>query len=231
MTQESNDDISDTILEAEESILRISKELGQMKTAAQLLEETGKRSELLQESVESLVTEISSLVALSGRVIDAFRASEMKELLTEMQTVLSHRMDGLKSDLLESTKSTTERVGTELQSALIQHIDKLGREVSAGTESATGRVGAELRGALIQRMDILEKNITIGTQTTTEQVGAELRGALVQRMDSLEKDLTSETSADTENVLQRLNALESQVDEVRELAERASKLKGIIFGG
>ncbi len=231
MTQESNDDISETILEAEESILRISEELGQMKTAAQLLDETGKRSQLLQDSVENLVVEIGSLVDLSGRVIDALRASEMRELLIEMRTALSQRMDGLREDLVENTQTTTERVGKDLQSALIQHIDKLGSEVTAGTESATGRAGAELRGALIQRIDILEKSITNGTQATTEQVGAELRGALVQRMDSLEKEFTSETSSDTGKILQRLNALETQVNEVRKLAEKASRLKGIIFRG
>lgn len=231
MTQESNDDISDTILEAEESILRISEELGHMKTAAQLLDENGKRSQMLQDSVEKLVVEIGSLVDLSGRVIDALRTSEMRELLTEMRTELSQRMDGLREDLVKNTQTTTEQVGKELQSALIKHIDNLGSEVTAETESATGRAGAELRGALIQRIDTLEENITNGTKATTEQVGAELRGALVQRMDSLEKEFTSETSSDTENILQRLNALEAQVNEVRELAERASRLKGIIFRG
>lgn len=225
MTQESNDDINDTILEAEESILRISEELGQMKTAAQQLDETGKRSQLLQESVESLVTEISSLVELSGHVIDALKASEINELLTKMQTALSNRMDSLKAELLENSQSATERVGTEIQSELIKYINNLGREVSVETESVTGRVSAELRGALIQRIDILEKKITSGTQATTEQVGAELRGAMVQRIDSLEKDLISETCGNEENILQRLTELEAQIAEARDFAEEAAKRK------
>ena len=38
MTQEVNDDINATILEAEETILRIAEELGRMKSAAEQLD-------------------------------------------------------------------------------------------------------------------------------------------------------------------------------------------------
>ena len=240
MTQEVNNDINDTILEAEENILRISEELGQMKTAAELLDETGKRSQMLQDGVEKLVTEISSLVELSGRVIENLKASEVRELVTEMQTALAHQMDGLRTELLENNKSSSEKAGSELQTVLIQHMDSLGTEITARNESAAGRVGAELRGALIQRMDIMEKKITIGTETAIEQVGAELRGALVQRMDSLENEIVTESKSSAkqvskevtdvnEDISKRLKALDSQVAEVRKLTEKLSNRKGIIF--
>ena len=247
MTQEANDDVNTLILEAEESILRISEELGQMKTAAEQLNEAGHRSQLLQDAVEKLVIEIGSLVELSGQVIDSLNASEIRALVTEMRTVLARRIDDLRTEMLENTKPATERVGAELQTVLIQHMDSMGTEITSGTESATGRVGAELRGALVQRMDILEKKISVGTETATEQVGAELRGALVQRMDSLENEIatgiksaTEQVSAEvetaseqriTENdeILKRLDALGLQVAEVRELAEKSSNRKGLFL--
>ncbi len=240
MTQEMNDDINDTILEAEENILRISDELGRMKTAAELLNESGKRSQMLQDGVENLVTEISSLVELSGRVIESLKASEVRGLVTEMQTALARQMDGLRTELLEISKSSSEKAGSELQTVLIQHIDSLGTEITARNESVAGRVGAELRGALIQRMDILEKKITIGTASAIEQVGAELRGALVQRMDSLEKEIVTESESSAkqvgkevadakEDISKRLKALDLQVAEERKLTEKLSKRKGIIF--
>ncbi len=174
---------------------------------------------LLQEAVENLVMEIGSLVELSGRVIDALNASEIRGLVTEMRTILSRRMDGLRTELLENTKSSTERVGAELQTALIQHMDSLGRDIAAGTESATGRVGAELRGALIQRMDILEKKIAAGTESATGRVGAELRGALIQRMDILEKKIAAGIESATEQagaelrgaLVQRVDSLEKEI--------------------
>ena len=247
MTQEVNDEFNDTILQAEQNILRIAEELGRMKSAAEQMNEAGQRSQLLQDAVEKLVIEIGSLVELSGRVIEALNASEIRGLVTEMQTVISRRIDGLRTEMLENTKPATERVGAELQTVLIQHMDNIGREITSGTESATGRVGAELRGALIQRMDILEKKITVGTETATEQVGAELRGALVQRMDSLENEIatgiksaTEQVSAevvaaserritDNDEILKRLDALGLQISEVRDLAEKSSKRKGLLL--
>ena len=247
MTQEVNDDINATILEAEETILRIAEELGRMKSAAEQLDEAGKRSQLLQDALENLVTEIGSLVELSGTVIEALNATEIRGLVTEMRTVLSRRIDGLRTELIENTQSSTERASAELQTVLIQHMVSLGTEITSGTESATGRVGAELRGALIQRIDILEKKITIGTETATEQVGAELRGALVQRMDSLENEIatgiksgTEQVSAevlaaserritDSDEILKRLDTLGIQISEVRDLAEKSSKRKGLLL--
>ncbi len=117
MTHEANDDISDTILQAEESILRIAEELGRMKTATEQLDEAGKRSRLLQEAVENLVFEIGTLVELSGRVISALDATEVRGLVTQMRTVLSRRMDGLREELLENTKSTAEQVRAEVVTA------------------------------------------------------------------------------------------------------------------
>lgn len=242
-----SEDIHATILEAEESILKIAEELGRMKSAAEQLDEAGRRSQLLQDALESLVTEIGSLVELSGRVIEVLNASEVRALVTEMRTVLSRRMDDLRTELLKKTMSATEQVGAELQTALIQHMDSLGKEMAAGNESATGRVGAELRGALTQRLDILEKKITLGTETATEQVGAELRGALVQRIDSLENEITivnvstaehvrtevvtasEKSTTDISKVFERLDILDSQIAEVRDLAEKSSKRKGLLL--
>ena len=247
MTKEVNDEFTDTIEQAEQNISRIAEELGRMKSAAEQLDQAGQRSQLLQDAVEKLVIEIGSLVELSGQVIDALNATEIRGLVAEMRTVLSRRIDGLRTEMLENTKPATERVGAELQTVLIQHMDNMGTEITSGTESATGRVGAELRGALIQRMDILEKKITVGTETATEQVGAELRGALVQRMDSLENEIatgiksaTEQVSAevvaageqritDNDQILERLDALGSQVDLVRDLVEKSSKRKGLFL--
>ena len=166
-----NDDINATIIEAEESILRIAEELGRMKTAAELLDESGKRSQLLQDALESLVTEIGSLVEVSGRVIDILDASEIRGLVTQMRTVLSRRMDGLRTELLENTKTTAERVGAELQTVLIQRIDSLGEEIDTKTESVSGRVGSEMRTALTERMDKLESELATGTRIAAEQIG------------------------------------------------------------
>ncbi|MXY93581.1 MAG: hypothetical protein F4047_07415 [Caldilineaceae bacterium SB0670_bin_27] len=247
MTQEAKDGINATIEKAEESIHRITEELGKMKTAAELLDESGKRSQMLQDAVENLVEEIGSLVKLSGRVVEALNASEVRAVITEMGTVLSRRLDELRTELLETSKSDTERVGAELQTVLIQQMESVGKEIAAGNESATGRVGAELRGALTQRLDILEKKITLGTETATEQVGAELRGALVQRIDSLENEITIVTVSTTEHVrtevvtasdksttdfnkvFERLDVLDSKIAEVRDLAEKSSKRKGLLL--
>lgn len=117
MTHEVNEDISDTILQAEENILRIAEELGRMKTAAEQLDEAGKRSRLLLEEVDNLVIEIRTLVELSGRVINTLKATEVRGLVTQMRTVLSRRMDGLRTELLENTKSTTEQVRAEVVTA------------------------------------------------------------------------------------------------------------------
>jgi len=240
MTQDANDDFKATIKEAEESILRISEELGRMKTAAELLDESGKRSQMLQDAVENLVVEIGSLVELSGRVVETLNASEVRTLVTEMGTVLSRRLDELRTELLETSKFDTERVGAELQTVLIQQMDSLGTEITTRNESFSGRVGAELRGVLVQRMDILEKKITLSTETAIEQVGAELRGALVQRMDSLENEIVSESrssakevskevSEANENTSNRLKALDSQVAELREMVDQLTKKKGIFI--
>lgn len=211
MTQVENDDINATILEAEESILRIAEELGRMRTAAVQLDEAGKRSQLLQDALEKLVTEIESLVEVSGRVIDILDASEIRGLVTQMRKVLSRRMDGLRTELLENTKSTAERVGAEMQTALIQHMESLGGEIAAGTESVTGRVGSELRASLVQRMDQLENELATGTKFAAEQISAEVLEA------------NERIRIDNDEILKRLDTLGMQVAEVRELAEQSSK--------
>ncbi len=165
MTHEVNDEIGDTILQAEENILRIAEELGRMKTASDQLDEAGKRFLLLQESVENLVFEIGTLVELSGRVFDTLDATEVRGLVTQMRTVLSHRMDGLRTELLEITKSTAEKVGAEFQTVLVQHIDSLGTEFTAETRSVTEQVRAEVvtaneqcmavNDAILKRLDAL----------------------------------------------------------------------------
>ena len=170
MSQEVNEDMSATILEAEESILRIAEELGRMKTAAEQLDEAGKRSQMLQDAVENLVFEIGSLVELSGRVIAALDSTEVRGLVTQMRTVLSRRMDGLRTELLENTKSTAERVGAELQTVLVQHIDSLGTEITIGTKSATEQVSAEVVTAneqcmtandeILKRLDALSLQVS-----------------------------------------------------------------------
>ncbi|MCY3709386.1 MAG: hypothetical protein OXG26_10860 [Caldilineaceae bacterium] len=165
MTHEANDEISDTILQAEENILRIAEELRRMKTAAELLDEAGKRSLLLQEAVENLVFEIGTLVELSGRVIETLDASEVRGLVTQMRTVLSRRMDGLRTELLENTRATVEQAGAELQTVLVQQIDSLGTEITAGTRSVTEQVKSEVvtaneqsmaaNDAILKRLDAL----------------------------------------------------------------------------
>ena len=217
MADEVNDDINDTILQAEESILRIAEELGRMKAASEQLDEAGKRSQLLQDAVENLVIEIGSLVELSGRVIEVLNASEIRGLVTQMRTVLSRRMDGLRTELLENTKSSAERVSAELQTVLVQHIDSLGTEITARTEAATGRAGTELRGALVQRIDSLENELTIRTRSGTEQVSGEFVAASERWM------------TDNDEILKRLDALGLQISEVRDLAENSSKRKGLFL--
>lgn len=169
MTHEVNDEISDTILQAEENILRIAEELGRMKTAADQLDEAGKRSLMLQQAVENLVFEIGNLVELSGRVIDTLDATEVRGLVTQMRTVLSRRMDGLRTELLENTKSTIEQVGADLQTVLAQHVDSLGTEFVAGTRSVTEQVRAEVvttneqcmaaNDAILKRLDALSYQV------------------------------------------------------------------------
>lgn len=117
MTQEVNDDISDTILQAEENILRIAEALGRMKTVSEQLDEAGKQSRLVQDAVENLVFEIGTLVEKCGRVIDTLEAAEVRGLVTQMRKVLSGRMDGLRTELLENTKSTAEQVRAEVATA------------------------------------------------------------------------------------------------------------------
>lgn len=117
MTHEVNDDISDTILQAEENILRIAEALGRMKTASEQLDEAGKQSKLLQEEVENLVFEIGTLVEKCGRVIATLEAAEVRGLVTQMRKVLSGRMDGLRTELLKNTKSTAEQVRAEVATA------------------------------------------------------------------------------------------------------------------
>lgn len=219
MTQEANDDINATIMEAEESILRIAEELGRMKTAAELLDESGKRSQLLQDALESLVTEIGSLVEVSGRVIDILDASEIRGLVTQMRTVLSRRMDGLRTELLENTKTTAERVGAELQTVLIQRIDSLGEEIDTKTESVSGRVGSEMRTALTERMDRLENELANGTRIAAKQVCAEVLAANERIM------------IDSDLILKRLDVLSRQVAKLTEVAEKTSKRKGIFSRG
>ncbi|MCY4410313.1 MAG: hypothetical protein OXC27_07600 [Caldilineaceae bacterium] len=217
MTQEVNDEFNDTILQAEQNILRIAEELGRMKSAAEQLDEAGQRSQLLQDAVEKLVIEIGSLVELSGQVIDALNATEIRGLVTEMRTVLSRRIDGLRTEMLENTKPATERVGAELRGALIQRMDILERKIMSGTESAAEQVGAELRGALVQRMDSLENEIATGTKSASEQVSAEVVAANEHSM----------TASD--EILKRLDALGLQIAEVRDLAEKSSKRKGLLL--
>ena len=117
MTHEVNDDISDTILQAEENILRIAEALGRMKTASEQLDEAGKQSRLVQDSVENLVFEIGTLVEKCDRVIATLEAAEVRGLVTQMRKVLSSRMDGLRTELLKNTKSTSEQVRAEVATA------------------------------------------------------------------------------------------------------------------
>ena len=212
-----SDDINATILEAEENILRIAEELGRMKSAAEQLDEAGKRSQLLQDALESLVTEIGSLVEVSGRVIDILDASEIRGLVTQMRTVLSRRIDGLRTELLENTKTTTERVGVELQTELIRRLDSLGEEIASRTESFNGRVGSEMRTALTERMDRLENELATGTRVAAGQIGAEVLAANERIM------------IDSDEMLKRLDALSLQVSEVKESVERNSKRKGLFM--
>ena len=217
MTNMANDDIHSTILEAEESILRIAEELGRMKSAAEQLEEAGKRSQLLQDALESLISEIGSLVEVSGRVIDILDASEIRELVTQMRTVLSRRMDGLRTELLENTKTTAERMGVELQTVLIQHITNLGEEIATNAESVNGRVGSEMRTALTRRMDKLENELATGTRVAAEQIGAEVLAANERIM------------IDNDEIFKRLDALNLQVAKMIDLTESTSKRKGLFL--
>ena len=217
MSHEANEDMSATILEAEESILRIAEELGRMKTAAEYLDDAGKRSQLLQDAVENLVTEIGSLVDLSGRVIDVLNASEIKGLITQMRTVLSHRIDGLRTELLANSESSAERIRVEVQTMLAQHSESLGKEIASRNESATGRVGEELLTALIQRMNNLENEVNAGTKFATKQISAEVLAANERLM------------IDSDEILKRLDVLGARVAEVRDLAEKSTKRKGLLL--
>ena len=217
MTQEVNDDMSAMIIAAEESILRISDELGRMKTAADLLEDAGQRSQLLQDAVDNLVIEIGSLVELSGRIIGAMNELEVNRLVEELRIALTQRMDGLGREITAKTESATERAAAELRGALIQRMDSLEKKITIGTESATERVGAELRGTLVQRMDSLEKEITVGTESATERVSAEVVAVGEQRM------------TEHDEMLKHLDAFSLQVAEVRDLVEKSLKRKGLLF--
>lgn len=146
MTQDVNDDMSATIQAAEESILRISQELRRMKTAADLLEDAGQRSQLLHDAVESLVTEIGSLVGLSGRIIDTMNELEVDRLATELRATLIQCIDGLKSEVTADARTATERVGAELQTALSRRMDILSSGITAKTESANDEMLKRLDG-------------------------------------------------------------------------------------
>ncbi|MCZ0938012.1 MAG: hypothetical protein OXJ55_05215 [Caldilineaceae bacterium] len=151
MTQDINDDMSATIQAAEENILRISQELRRMKTAADLLEDAGQRSQQLHDAVESLVTEIGSLVGLSGRIIDAMNELEVDRLATELRATLIHCMDGLKSEVTADARSASERVGAELQIALSRRMDLLSSGITAKTESANNRI--------LKRLDEIDSQV------------------------------------------------------------------------
>ena len=151
MTQDVNDDISVTIQAAEENILRISQELSRMKTAADLLEDAGQRSQLLHDAVESLVTEIGSLVGLSGRIIDAMNQLEVDRLATELRATLIECIDGLKSEVTADARTATERVGAELQTALSRRMDILSSGITAKTESANDE--------MLKRLDDIDTQV------------------------------------------------------------------------
>ena len=214
MTQEMNDDVNAAILEAESSILRIADELGRMKTAAVQLNEAGKRSQLLQDAVENLVIEIGTLVESSGKVIDGLNSSELRGLVTETRTVLARRMDGLRTELLENTKSTTERVSAELREAMLQHLDALEKKTAARTESVIEVVATELCEALPQRLEVLEEKIANETRSSFERVSEDVVAVNEQRM------------SDTDEIMKTLDALGSQFTELQELVEESSRRKG-----
>ncbi len=151
MTKETSYDISATIQEAEESILRISEELRRMKTAADLLEESGKRSVRLQVAVEGLVVEIGTLVELSGQIVDTMKELEVGGLTSELRTTLIQCVEELKSEVTAESKSATERVGSEVQTALSQRMDQLISGLSSKTLSAND--------AVMDRLDTLGEQI------------------------------------------------------------------------
>ena len=224
MTREVNEDVDATILQAEEIILRISEELGRMKTAAELLDDAGQRTQLLQDSVENLVNEIGSLVELSGRVIDVLNATEIRGLVTEMRTILARRIDGLRTEMLANTKSATERVEAILQTTLARRMDILGSGISTKTQTATEQIRADIETAselrsnenkrMLKRFDELE---TLVSEVVTEQISAEIVAEREQRM--IEND----------EMFKRLDALGTQIVEARKLAQKASRRKGIFF--
>lgn len=152
MKDESSYDMSSTIQAAEESILRISEELRRMKTAADLLEESGKRSVRLQVAVEGLVIEIGTLIEVSGLIIESMTELEVNGLASELRTTLVNCIEDLKSEVSAEAKSTTERVGLEVQTNLSQRLDNLVSGLTSKTESAND--------AVMKRLD------TLGEQTT-----------------------------------------------------------------
>ena len=152
MKDESSHDMSSTIQAAEESILRISEELRRMKTAADLLEESGKRSVRLQVAVEGLVIEIGTLIEVSGLIIESMTELEVNGLASELRTTLVNCIEDLKSEVSAEANSTTERVGLEVQTNLSQRLDNLVSGLTSKTESAND--------AVMKRLD------TLGEQTT-----------------------------------------------------------------
>lgn len=122
-----------------------------MKTAADLLEESGKRSVRLQVAVEGLVVEIGTLVELSGQIVDTMKELEVGGLASELRETLVRCVEDLKSEVTAESQSTTERVGMEVKTALSQQIDHLFSGISSKTLSANDEV--------LDRLDALGKQI------------------------------------------------------------------------
>ena len=99
MTQQTVDDMHETIVAAEETVRRISQELQRMKTAAELLESAGQQSLHLQGAVDGLVSEISALVELSGRIIAGLDQLDVNSMVTDLQMTLMQRLDGLGAEI------------------------------------------------------------------------------------------------------------------------------------
>ena len=99
MTQHTADDMNATIVAAEETVRRISQELQHMKTAAELLESAGQQSLHLQGAVDGLVSEISALVELSGRIIAGLDQLDVNSVVTDLKMTLMQRLDGLGAEI------------------------------------------------------------------------------------------------------------------------------------
>ena len=99
MTQQTSEDTNAAILAAEETVQRIAQELLRMKTAADLLENAGERSLQLQGSVETLVSEISTLVELSRRIMGGLNQLDVNHAVADLQGVLMQRLDGLSTEI------------------------------------------------------------------------------------------------------------------------------------